>query len=246
MLFNEIKLGNRFAFPGDLKPGFDPNHPASRGCRLSIVPQMNYPAMRHLYYPIPCTFTAVGTILFAKSQIGPVCDAHASNSYLNSTGFPSVATSSYSGQTQAVIIIPAGIYAGSNQVITRTAAAFTGIELFYGVPYLCSGAGSVFGSSATLVANVPYFIACSYNGSTVCNIVVTNLNTGAIIKNSGYTTNRGFQATTLFTLGYTGSYASQSYYAAAMYAESFMNMPELYQWATDPWSFWYQDTPIIT
>jgi hypothetical protein len=224
-----LKCPSPFAFPGG-NAGFDPSHVAAgTSTKESVVCFPGGPVSllsgRHLVktgspingidaYLGP-EVSVVGTDKFALS-------GHGTATYLTATLAGFVNLSSY---TSGVALL---IY--TNSCFAVGVQSSTHLTFYVNL----SGVGSF----PTMSLGVPYFYAGSFGGGTI-NMVLTNLLTGAITTATATTatTPSGFGDIWNFFSANSGVFSSSG--SAAMVSNAALSLPQLLQWAADPWSFWY-------
>lgn len=235
------KRPSPFIFPGG-SPGFDPNHPASRGLSagkgLSVI-AVNGNIVNLLNAKIGAiTGSPTKTI---KSVIGPATNFP--NSATVQTQFSGFSTAALpAGITQAGIVIFDSVT--SNTFATIIDSAPTGTLNLLGMT-----SSNVVGqysqgqidTTFVPIVGVPYFIAASLkNSSLVCTFVITNLLTGKVFTQAVTCPIAATTPTATCVIG--GSQAAYPLFgslAAAMYSRTVLSPAELLAWANDPWSFWY-------
>lgn len=232
---------NKLLFPGTL-PALNRAHPAANGCILAIVPNgFNF---------FNLVNSAQGTVNNLGSGLSYKIFPNFGPTILYTSGTNDVITFSgaYNGSGGLTI---AGITAiqgnpGTTSYLLNDSATGTN-----GVGTQISGSGNVLdgiiaGSGTSLNAiplsytNVPYFIAVSY-GSSIANVVLRRLDTGAIQFQNGFST--GLTPSVGDGTLYIGSRGAARMWdgeiAAISYSNTFLSTAQLLQWADDPWSLWY-------
>jgi hypothetical protein len=237
---------NRLAFPAGMATGIDPLHPASVG--LSGGHGISAVARGISFTDI--SRGAVGAInkpgatAIMDGAVGPAVNFTVATQDITF----STANITDTNQTLAAIIRPTGGAGASRGIIQSGAAAsgsggwalFAHSSNVFGTfaPNGTSGGGF---STIPVTLNVPYFIAASLN-ATLNNFVAVRLDTGQIftsaltgLSNSPASPQSGatIGCEDQFNLQFIGSIA------AAMYSPTYLSMPQLLQWAADPWGFWY-------
>jgi hypothetical protein len=237
-----LLLRNKLVFPGGLA-GLNYAHPAA----LGIAPNLGNSVVSRggnlisLINGAPATMTVQsnGCVSTVLGNLGPV------------TGVPNFNASSYSwsgqstatppGQTGALIGFWPGVPSAGDSPMRW--GINTGILTYTSSHFTFIWNGGLYDIGFAPVAGVPYFIAVSGCSSTIVNMVVTNLKTGAI---NTFTSSTSIQAAAAFSAtptvcnsGPGGSLPMQGYVAAAMWSPSFLSMAQLLAWARDPWTFWY-------
>ena len=227
-----LPVRNPLVYPGG-NPGFNPNHPAAKGIRLSFVASMvgGFPTI--ITAPgvtgKPSVFSGTPTSQI-RALIGPTLAGNlvvpAINEKPNSVTFAAIHNSvSNSGN---------GIFVDNNALNNNSASVIIGTAS--GIPALF-----VAGNTITTLGVLPldnWFIAGSYNGS-ICNMVATRLSNGLILAATGSSTNT-FGTPTSAEYGIS---SGDSYLAAASYSiNNYLSLSQLEQWAAAPWDFWYPPT----
>lgn len=224
-----LKRPSPFAFPGG-NPGFDPNHVASSNVRFSAVAAGA--SFRSLLNGAGGTPT--GTVAALDGAIGPCVTFRDSTS--DAVNFSGTAQALPSSCTMAAIFNVAFTNSFNGIVSTGNGSWCLcqrgNFEIFNGNTEVSSGIG---------VGNGPTLFIGSANASTV-NFLVKRLDTGTVITASI----AGSAATGTegnYSIGnFTGGNAFSGSIATAMYAANFMSLPQMLQWAQDPWGFWYPRT----
>jgi hypothetical protein len=236
-------MQGNFGFPCGVAPGFDPKHIAAKGVYASFsAAGATFRDLLRSQPPATSNFTG-GRIM---AGIGPCVDNTANFKEATFTGYP---TTAYTTYTKAVTLILTAT--GFNEGIIGDGAS-TGTGFYTaGLNLAMTSAGVFqvehkgignFSSALTLLTNVPYFLACSYNAGIAtgnANFVVVRLDTGQILQ----TTVNGFNAavtapTGTITIG-NGSDVGKLFIGAVMASNNFMSPSQLSVWAADPFSFWY-------
>lgn len=233
---------NQLAFPVGVPAGFDQSHPAAVNPRLSVVKAAGG------------NFRDVLTGLIGTPEAGGAASSttlsHTGPSYLGTavanTGikFAGKSTLNDTSITMAAIGVSG---ASGNRFFVNSSFATTGGWAFGG-----SGANVLIQEWATagfttssgvtlLVAGVPVFFAVSIDGATA-HFIARHLDSGKILKN----TKTGLALTPAapdgtYTAGghSTRQLTAADSMAAGMASAVFLNMPQLEQWARDPWAYWY-------
>ena len=227
-------LRNPLAYPGrSILPGFNPNHPASKGIRLSTVASDNS-AITIIAPGATGPGATSGSPTFKVfGLLGPSI-----NLTSGGWGWPCVnekpssftcAAIFYNTTTNAT-----GFLLNNN---AGTNANGVSIGLNAGVPCLFNNSTGIQPSFGA-VGQDYYFLAASTNG-VICNWVLKVLHTGAQFA---FTFS---QASTFGTP--TGGFYGLGNLAANIAACSYsinnvLSLPQLEQWAAAPWDFWYPPT----
>lgn len=250
-----LSARNKLAFPTGFAPGFNPNH-ISIGTtglvRLSCVCMGNANMVSIMSGQIG---TLTGTPTFAMHKtIGP--------SLVTSSGGASAAFSPGPSTTDTNYTIACIFYITSQGSFNILCLNNNGPSPDFFVdstsPFnlRLQASGNTL-SSIPVSLNTPYFCAVSNSGSTTANFLLLNLATGAVQTQS--TTGAGTSSTfnsTIIVAGVSsfGQQLNGGMAACAYIANSFLSLPQLLEWAADPWAFWYPDedatyvgtTPVAT
>lgn len=230
------------AYPGR-QPGFDPSHFASKNVRLSAVASGNN--FVNLLNAKKGTVTGAVTAI-VDSRIGPaaqITTIAGSDTYV-SIPSPSNAAIPTSATVASIFTYGtngnfSGLF-GSNQT---TFGVMFGVQAAGGSIQCYNG--TVLNSVACVpVAGNAYFAAVSYN-TTKANFVLVNLTTGQVFSDSVTGASATAAADGTYCLGVNNNFSTNSLVgglAAGMYAAEYLSIPQLLQWARDPWAFWYPRT----
>lgn len=232
------RFGPRWLRPPAGNPGVNPSHFASSGLLFSGIPVgLGAINLRTGKPGTAAGITAGGVV----NPLGPVA-VYRSGGQADAHQFSGQDATNYTSNTIAAICSFNAVVA--TQIIFSNAASNAGVAL------TISSAGllqlTLFGvvavsSTITLVANVPYFIVASKNGSTGINWLVMRLDTGVITTaaTASNTPNVG-NGTYVMGNGWAGGSAPMGgNLAAVMLSSSFLPAAQLRRWAADPWAFWY-------
>lgn len=247
-----LRNPNPLGFPGGVRPGFDASHAAAKQIKFSGVSRgANFGSILK---------GTVGSLTGTPtSAINAFCGVatNYSASTMNSA-FAGFTTNTPAAFTFAVICVPVTLGGATQLIITDGAsgssAGTQGIG-FNGSNKWTVGIGSTptfiaTSSTPAVVANTPYFIAVSELGGTGYNIVVSNLRTGQTTSEVVATATAISVWTGTFNVGNqnaaNGARVFQGLIAAVMCSEGYLSVPQLLQWAQDPWSFWYPRTLDLT
>jgi hypothetical protein len=235
---------NKLAFPGT-KPGIDPTHPASgKYILLSAVPavgQQNY-VNSATSQPLAVISGTVAPTVGIDGVIGPwVRVASSSGQCL---GF-SLSSISDNPSVTIASIFNFTVSTGGFQAIVSNSGGNQGLFLQDVTPKaFFTGSGGPVSAPFSLVAGSTYFLAHSLqtdSSGAVANFVARNLATGSIQTGSVISsTGTGARFGTNCTVGNDPfSEWLNAKLAAAMVSTASLSIPQLLQWADDPWSFWY-------
>ena len=229
------------AYPAGVAPGFDPTHVAAgRGpngafnfsCVSSGGSQINLLSGK--------PGTATGSNAGVDARIGAVTKYTGAT---NVTTFPYTTTSL--GSTIPITFGCIGSFTalttGANTAVYLSTVTNTGIGILNAgsVFYMAWGGANV---STTIAAgaNVPYFFAASSMGGLTINYVVLRFDTGQVYTFQSGATGPGSAGDGNLYIGNRGGIRVwQGGISAAMAQPVYLSMPQLLQWASDPWSFWY-------
>lgn len=205
---------------------------------MSMVPGSGGGVLSNMLNMVPST--VVGTATTVCKEIGLCVNTGAGANYNQFTNtFPTTAPASI---VAACIFIPTATASfGTFIQDANTNASPNKFGLLTGVLAI-SGSGNNHSSSLSALTNgVPWFVAVSWNATTQ-NYVQINLKSGE----------RRFTTTSLAnTMGTTtvnwvvacdstaGDQLNGGVAAVMMALDTFINLPDLLQWADDPWSYWY-------
>ncbi len=239
-------------------PGFDPTHPMAQG----MVPGHGFSGVA-----TPATNVVGGFINLLTAQPGVRAGTLAAktDAYIGPTFAVASNTNhfDFAGQlgeaeklgTFGSIVINTGagaFFFNTSSTNAGIAQGFTTAGNAFNFNF--NGVTTISSVTTTWATGVPYFFACSSktNGTGVnslAHFVVRNLKTGVI------------QAETVSYTGITGANIGNGSYrigdragalgltgnvAAMMYAPFLATKMQLYQWALDPWAFWYPYTVLDT
>ena len=234
---------NPLAYPAGYAPGFDPNHVASRG----VGPGNGFSAVadgRNYVNLVRGDVGTTATLPAAKiyGTVGPANLHTAINDALRFSGHSAVTNTS---TTMAAIFICWGFPNANGLIVCSsvndTGGGSSGIALNIGTAgalqyaYRWVAANS---SGLTVALNVPYFAAASGDASTI-NFVLVNLLSGQTLTASISAGGTPQASDGTYIVGGNLSQAPNLSIAAVMHSTKRTGLPELRQWAADPWSFWY-------
>jgi len=244
-----LPFKNKLVYPGT-SPGFDPSHPASKGCVWSAI-AVGGTAINICNAKIGSVISSAPTAVI-DSHFG-MADKFTgvfSNGIQFTSAIPAVTQNNC---TMACIIRPADNGATGTRMYIATATSAT-----QGWWMGTTGTGSislglfVAGALSSNIApnfipivGTPYFIALSIintSGSTyTTNWVIKELNTGKLYTYSvsGSTTLAASDGGVVFAGSvYIGDCFGNM--ATNMFTDKVaLSLPELVKWSEDPWSFWY-------
>jgi hypothetical protein len=246
MLFPLQISQNRLGYPGR-SPGFDGSHPASVNARFSaIAGSSNF----------------LTTFALSKATLGATAPTFGLDGALGPCGIFTSAVNPLSGCNFS------GQFAGLDLVATSAAiirlsnlTAFNAIfssnqnnntngylltvspsgEPQFQLPGFVAAPTNSTDFPNFVTVGVPYFIVVSVVSGRV-NLLSLNLNTGQI-KTATQTGNAYTAAAGNGTMGigvnHENAYVAVGNIAAVMYSGTFLTLPQMTQWAQDPWAFWY-------
>jgi hypothetical protein len=190
--------------------------------------------------------------VFVENWIGPV--SYYGNIAGNSIELANRQASAgfvYTNVTMAALVKPAVIQSVAEFIISASAtrqycarAATTG-------NFVLGSFGTQANSGFSLANGVHYFVAASCNGSLV-NFAIANLETGQVYTaaNVSFAGWNNPDDASSYIIGNNGNSLGNTrpFTAAigpAMFSGAFLSMPQLRQWAADPFAFWYpQAVPL--
>ncbi len=229
-------------------PSFDPTHPMAQGISpgrgISVVATPSGGAIS-LITAAPATRTGTLTSKMDPS-IGQSIVGAATGNYLT---FPGQISETQSVATLAMMITITS--AGSGQFPWGTDSTGAGFFLATGPAFFAVNFVLTITSIIPWVQNGSYFFASSGRrvaGGTTINFVVRNLKTG-IIQTDVQTAAGGTAPSSngTYQLGQRGGGNNMiGRCSAAMYAPFYATLPQLYNWALDPWAFWCPYTVLDT
>lgn len=226
--------GNKLAYPGRT-PGFDPSHPAS--AKISGTHGFSGVASGNTFLSLARAQkpSAQGVSSASiRGDIGPNVIFTGSTTRLT---FTSPAVNDASQLCAGIFNLPS--VSGTSTLFQSGAG--NGGTFFIGagtVQIFNPGTGQILFSGLNPVAGVPYFVIWSYNSSK-SNGLLLNLQTGQVQTITGI---GGSIATSsgAYWIGIdNGTNFFAGSLAAVMFSPQFMSIPQMLQWAQDPWAFWY-------
>lgn len=230
---------NRLAWPAGVKPGFDPSHVAGGQCLFSGV---SVPAgFLNVLNGIVGVNTSTPTAAI-KGLVGPSTTYDNAVSSSIKTTFTTGNTATLTRFTIATVVEFFALASFNALFAGNTSTAGT-IGQFASSNTLMMRISNTNVSSAIPLANgVPYLLITSCDVSIATNNVnylALNLATGK------YTTEVNTMGTSSVALdnyivgNWGGTLPAGAVVSAAMFSNNFLSLPQMMQWATDPWSFWY-------
>lgn len=246
---------NPLAYPGRA-PRFDPSHFAAKGCRWSVVSTGASAVNLCKPSPHPTAQVSAPTSVIDGSLGRASKFTGVLNNGLTFTGGSNAGTD--------LVLTYACIYRPSNlssnfTIVANSTTVNSGSLIGYNPTF--PGLGLAFLNSfpvvagITLVAGVPYFIICSGSGVSGgtwnTNWLVLRFDTGQIITAVASGTGQAMVASNgNMVFGGApspdGAQDATGNLAAAMYSGGpggfVMSIPQMLQWAQEPWAFWYPRT----
>lgn len=247
-----FKTTSPLVFPGR-KASFDSSHPFAKGCFWSVV-SLGASAI-NLCKPSPkptAQVSAPTRVIDGALGIASKFTGVTSNSLVFTGGSKAQVDLAF---TYACFYRPATI-ASNTSIVSNSTTVNTGSLLSYNTGNACLILGSELVapmlSGINLIVGVPYFIVASATGPSAStstwthNWVVVRLDTGQITTATG-TSSQSWAASNgnmLFggASSGQGNLDADGNLAAAMYSNVFTSVPQMLQWAQDPWAFWYPRT----
>jgi hypothetical protein len=237
-----LRSYNPLVYPGGrARPGFDPSHPASSGVIngngfSGIASGANFVNLLNGAKGTP----ANGPTSTLDGRIGPSAVFTATGAQATYSTPLAVVNNS---TTSAAILVCSAFNAGGGTWFIH--GTFVGHYNGFGIT--SAGAlqaydkdGGSKSSTFSLSLNVPYLIIVSKNSATV-NFLAVRLDNGSLQTStaSGFTTVSVSDG--LYTIGCFAGSSGQidASMATCMYGTSYLSMPQMLAWASDPWSFWY-------
>ena len=237
-----LRQYNPLAFPGTV-PGFDPSHIAAPKTNFSWAADGTFGGI-NLLKPTPAVVSGSGMTAGVDGRLGAT------------TNFTSAGELkwTYTGPLPAndlpitfACIVSASLSGNAVAVSDGNANANLGNELRIGSlgQLLIASSGGISTPNSFINANTPYFIAASCNSAaTLANFVALNLTNGVLSTSAASGTFTPATSDGTAWIGSGGGFLRGTYnMAAAMFAQTYMPLTQLVQWASDPWSFWYPPDP---
>lgn len=229
----------RFRFPGNALPGFDPAHPAGRpGFASNIVfSGVLRPGRAFNLTPIAPgrPFNSLGATYPVHNVIGPTIKWGAFVGQLTIGGVSNIPNMT-SGTLAAIFL------AGGSIVVALNDGGSTGASFVLNGKKFGLNSGSVGGQTTSDMFSAdgdPVFAAASWTNTTGnANFVCRNLQTGRVVLDVGTLPNFG-AATGTVTMKCGSAAAANLGFAAVMASYAGLSAAELLKWSEDPWSFWY-------
>jgi len=230
---------NPLSYPAGARPRFDQSHPVAGGVRFSAVIQgggaLNVLTGQHAGFSVAPAATVIA------AGLAGICSGTGGSTPNNSMQFANQYTGADTSATAAVIAqfpnLGTTMYPFRSGVTGGISFSISTVGVF-----LCSDVVSNNKSSGiTLLAGVPYFLACSFNPAATV-FVVKRMDTGQTYFSSPGTP---FLAPGApdgnLQIGSKGSSEAgvDRYILSAMFSGQFNSLPVLLQWAADPWAFWF-------
>jgi hypothetical protein len=110
-----------------------------------------------------------------------------------------------------------------------------------GIPGIRAHSAQVLSTLPAIVAGRSYFLAISGVSTVGFSIAYTTLDTGQVFSQFVSDAGAILSATSSFTIGNLGdgSRPLNGSIGPTMFSNVLCSLPQLVQWASDPWSFWY-------
>lgn len=229
---------NSLLYPGGV-PGFDPLHVAAYGLVYSGIAANQGGGFINLLNGARATATGTITSVI-DGVIGPSSNYGAANAYnAVSTSAPGTRTA----YTTAAIIGRITALNISRAYMTAGASG-NGTGLFVDTTsgYVCiAGTNNAF--TFNFLTGNPYFIAASYSSTlNIAHVVVVDLSTGKITQFT-FTATGTIDGPTTYNIGGWNQLSGREFngnIAAVMISyNNYLSSGQLYQWAQNPWAFWY-------
>lgn len=233
-----LKRPNPLAYPGGT-PGFDPSHPMSNGLAMSAVSTGgNFVSLQT---GKPGTIGGSPSAFIGTVGKGTKFTTNANVTFPAPTVLPTVFTVAAIFELDGVTGNP------TQQLINNVAGGGMGLALD-GAGHLSFGGagGAVFTfpptSGASLPFGIPFFFVASFAPSAASATgVLVNLLTGQTFSATS-SLSGGMQASDgNYYIGNRGLNSRQldGGVHTVAWSYTYLSLPQLLQWAQDPWSFWY-------
>lgn len=242
-LSNLNLLQRGLSYPGNLKAGFDPSHPAAKGTIFSGI-AMNGNFINLLNGKsgtIVSTPTSTQTSIVGPSTVF----GSTTTTSCNFTGFSAAVVNG----TIAAIVFPTALVGPAFGSMIFHNGEF---GLGFGPSALNAnmwGNGDT-SSGISVSINTPYFVFCStpgVGGASSYDFGVVNLQTGAIKQsNVAYAGNGTGDGTYRVGNSIGGTNAFTGSIAAVMYSNKYVGASARNSWLADPWSFWRPSPTILS
>jgi hypothetical protein len=244
---------NKLAYPGGIG-GINPAHPAAQNLYLSAV-AVNSGTFTSGGAPSPFVNLVTGAPLTRTniganpggtfSMDGSIGASYAFSSSANSTfGLNLSLTAGQSAAKTVGAIFKFSVQGGVGvyQSVVVFNVGVEGLYILNGAPDWFLGSDNL--SSITLTVGHAYYVATSAfpsGATTLINFVVKDLTTGQV---RSATTTRASTPATVTAVGVGNDQLGSSDpslfpIAAAMYSGAALGIPQMLNWAQDPWFFWY-------
>ena len=234
---------NPLAYPAGVAPGFDPTHVAGKSVEFSAISVGGN--FINLFSGIPGTITGSPTPKI-DGKIG-VSTTLAGEGSTNQIGFINPDLAAYSGVTYAAILILSSIGTSAQGVVANGNGTSSSIRFASTTGIFTFVLGGVAATASILAANanVPYFVAASWDGSII-KYLLADLSKGLVLTDTKVFSHAGVGPAGGFIVGNSSAQTQGlgGSIATAMYGPGVLSMSQLLQWAADPWSFWYPDRGI--
>ncbi len=225
---------NPLAFPAGRAPGFDPTHPAAKGCILCMV------AFGASYLNTANGKVATGGFTSKIDSIGPaIVNSGSSNTAISGPVAPTSVVVAGIFRLGATLNSPGYLLCSSGTTGNNIGLATRSGEWQFQI-------NGTLGPSLTSplpVINTPYFVVFS-NYNSVLNYVIVNLATGQTW--SGSVTSEAMSANADTTVYLNSNSLNKPLggpcAALALCYNNPLSLSQLLAWAARPWDFWYPPT----
>lgn len=225
-----------FTYPGTA-PGFNQSHPASQ----YLAPNQGYSVVA----------SAAGSMVDIFNGNGSISVATLPTTVIN----PSIGVAARFGiNTSGELDLPHQSWQTGNATTLAAICVWQNVSTIQFFLNIWSNHGKVLlsggvlgfsdgviggGSGFSPVVGVPYFWCFSTSYGNTTNFISVNLTNGQVYTqvSAGRTFSAGNQASIGNAIGNTVGAGADI--AAIMASPTFLTMPQLQQWAQNPWSFWY-------
>lgn len=238
---------NKLIYPGG-NPGFDPSHIASNG----VSPKKGFSGIAanggfiSLLNASKATLAGspVSTI---NSNIGPsTALGLAGADTMSFTGQSTVAATSYTfGGIFWINTLNTG--SNANQLFTNNDNFNTATLNSAGGFLSCQVNNTSLTSTIAPAANTPYFFIISCPAARPVNFLLLNLRTSQIQTATVANSASAAAPSGTYWIGGSNTFeGTGGAIAAMMYSTKALSLPQMRQWAQDPWGFWYPNSLDLT
>lgn len=244
-----LRNPNPLGFPGGILPGLDRTHPAAGAItRFSTVNVGGFPV--NLVNGTLWTLAAGTATAGIQGRIGPWgLGAGTAGSPATTYFTQSLGTQTDTNATVGAIFYVPGVTGSTTYLIDNSTGIGLRINSTTSVVLTKSEASTTAWTIPSLVNNNPYFLAASVflNASGTVNYVLVDLLTGKTVSTSAAQAKTPSAANATWQIYSTATDAGQNRsIACLMQSNAFLSVPQLLQWATDPWAFWYPRRQLYT